>query len=127
MNYSFGRHPIGGNATVRFQGGTSLQASAAAWSVAGVIAISGTFTKMAHWSWRILVNYAAFPSMFYRNIMVTVAQNVYSRHHDAERWELEISKIFRATKITPGNMGSPYVPIDSWVYPAFDRLAAWVM
>jgi hypothetical protein len=24
----------------------------------------------------------------------------------------------------PANMGSPYVPIDSWVYPAFDRLAA---
>src|SRR5207248_6046045 len=24
----------------------------------------------------------------------------------------------------PANMGSPYVPLDSWVYPAFDRLAA---
>lgn len=24
----------------------------------------------------------------------------------------------------PENMGSPYVPLDSWVYPAFDRLAA---
>jgi len=25
---------------------------------------------------------------------------------------------------SPDNMGSPYVPIDSWVYPAFDRLIA---
>ena len=24
----------------------------------------------------------------------------------------------------PENMGSPYVPLDSWIYPAFDRLAA---
>ena len=24
----------------------------------------------------------------------------------------------------PENMGSPYIPLDSWVYPAFDRLAA---
>jgi hypothetical protein len=24
----------------------------------------------------------------------------------------------------PHNMGSPYVPLDSWIYPAFDRLMA---
>ena len=24
----------------------------------------------------------------------------------------------------PGNMGSAYVPVDSWIYPAFDRLVA---
>jgi hypothetical protein len=24
----------------------------------------------------------------------------------------------------PKNMGSPYVPLDSWIYPAFDRLAS---
>jgi len=24
----------------------------------------------------------------------------------------------------PNNMGSPYVPIESWIYPAFDRLIA---
>ena len=24
----------------------------------------------------------------------------------------------------PGNMGSLYVPLDSWIYPAFDRLIA---
>jgi hypothetical protein len=24
----------------------------------------------------------------------------------------------------PASMGSPYVPLDSWIYPAFDRLAA---
>ena len=30
----------------------------------------------------------------------------------------------RAEGRQPGNMGSPYVPLDSWVYPAFDRLIA---
>jgi hypothetical protein len=25
---------------------------------------------------------------------------------------------------SPNNMGSPYVPLDSWIYPAFDRLIA---
>ena len=24
--------------------------------------------------------------------------------------------------LTAANQGSPYVPIDSWIYPAFDRL-----
>src|SRR5579863_1692166 len=24
----------------------------------------------------------------------------------------------------PNNMGSPYVPMDTWIYPAFDRLIA---
>lgn len=25
----------------------------------------------------------------------------------------------------PENMGSPYIPLDSWIYPALERLAAW--
>lgn len=25
---------------------------------------------------------------------------------------------------SPNNMGSPYVPLDSWIYPAFERLIA---
>jgi Capsule assembly protein Wzi len=29
----------------------------------------------------------------------------------------------RDSKGTPGNLGSPYVPLDSWIYPAMDRLA----
>ena len=28
------------------------------------------------------------------------------------------------TQRNPGNMASTYVPLDSWVYPAIDRLAA---
>lgn len=37
----------------------------------------------------------------------------------------DISSETVETQSRPGDMGSPYVPLDSWIYPAFDRLAAW--
>jgi hypothetical protein len=57
-----------------------------------------------------------------------VAQNIYSRHHDPElgggEWQ-SLSQIFRGDgTYSPANQGSPYVPLDSWIYPALDRLAA---
>jgi len=57
-----------------------------------------------------------------------VAQQVYSRHHDPElgggEWR-SIGEFFRGEgSASPANQGSPYVPLDSWVYPAFDRLTA---
>jgi hypothetical protein len=57
-----------------------------------------------------------------------VAQNIYSRHHDSElgggEWR-SISQVFRGEgNSSPANQGSPYVPLDSWVYPALDRLTA---
>jgi len=56
-----------------------------------------------------------------------VAQNIYSRHHDpylgGGEWR-SISQIFRGDgNSSPANQGSPYVPLDSWIYPALDRLA----
>ncbi len=55
-----------------------------------------------------------------------VAQNIYSRHHDPNlgggEWR-SISQIFRGDgNSSPANQGSPYVPLDSWIYPALDRL-----
>jgi hypothetical protein len=55
-----------------------------------------------------------------------IAQNVYSRHHDpglgGGEWR-SISQIFRGDgNSSPANQGSPYVPLDSWIYPALDRL-----
>lgn len=35
-----------------------------------------------------------------------------------------LSKGMSEASSDPAYMGSPYVPMDSWVYPAFDRLAA---
>jgi hypothetical protein len=56
-----------------------------------------------------------------------VAQDIYSRHHDPElgggEWS-SIREIVRSHDQSPANQGSPYVPLDSWVYPALDRLMA---
>src|SRR5215469_8524966 len=55
-----------------------------------------------------------------------MGRQVYRAHHnndgDLKRW----GTFERASGDHPGSssLGSPYVPLDSWVYPAFDRLSA---
>src|SRR5258707_7718873 len=52
---------------------------------------------------------------------------VYRKHHDPRvgggDWET-YAESQESGEHSTANMGSPYVPLDSWVYPAFDRLAA---
>jgi hypothetical protein len=140
MKYSFGRErPNQGNGTGPFfQGGVSFPSehAAAAWSVAGVIAheYPGTLTKIMVYSLASLVDISRiraqqhFPSDVLIGTVIgnLVAQNVYSRHHDpglgGEAWR-SISQVFRGDgNPSPANQGSPYVPLDSWIYPALDRL-----
>jgi len=121
-------------------GGTSFPSehAAAAWSVAGVIAheYPGPFTKIMAYGLASLVSVSRlkahqhFPSDVVVGSVIgnLVAQDIYSRHHDFElgggEWR-SISQIFRRDGDTsPANHGSPYVPLDSWVYPALDRLMA---
>src|SRR5712692_6526689 len=121
-------------------GGTSFPSehAAAAWSVAGVVAheYPGPLMKIAAYGLASLVDYSRirgrqhFPSDVFVGSIVgnLVAQNVYNRHHDpelgGEAWN-SISQMFRSDgNLTASNMGSPYVPMDSWIYSAYDRLAA---
>jgi hypothetical protein len=121
-------------------GGTSFPSehAAAAWSVAGVIAheYPGPFTKIMAYGLASLVSVSRvkanqhFPSdvLFGSLIGNLVSQNVYHRHHDSGlgggEWR-SISQIFCGNgEPSPANQGSPYVPLDSWIYPALDRLAA---
>src|SRR6266446_3203585 len=121
-------------------GGTSFPSehAAAAWSVAGVIAheYPGPFTKIMAYGLASLVDISRlrahqhFPSDVVVGSVIgnLVAQNIYSRHHDLDlgggEWR-SISQIFHADgNSSPANQGSPYVALDSWIYPAFDRLAA---
>ena len=123
-----------------FQGGTSFPSehAAAAWSVAGVLAheYPGPLMKIAAYSLASLVDISRirgqqhFPSDVVVGSLIGnfIAQNIYSRHHDLDlggtAWR-SISRVARGDgKYTPANMGSPYVPLDSWVYPVFDRLIA---
>jgi hypothetical protein len=111
--------------------------AAAAWSVAGVIAheYPGPFTKIMAYGLASLVDISRirahqhFPSDVLVGSVIgnLVAQNIYSRHHDSElgggEWR-SISQFFRGDgNPSPANQGSPYVPLDSWIYPALDRLA----
>jgi hypothetical protein len=142
MKYPFGRQrPNEGNGNGQFfQGGVSFPSehAAAAWSVAGVIAheYPGPLTKIMAYGLASLVDISRvrarqhFPSDVVVGSVIgnLVAQNIYSRHHDpglgGEAWR-SISQIFHGDGThSPANQGSPYVPLDSWVYPAFDRLAA---
>src|SRR6266566_10041775 len=121
-------------------GGTSFPSehAAAAWSVAGVIAheYPGPFTKIMAYGLASLVSVSRvkahqhFPSDVVVGSVIgnLVAQNIYSRHHDSElgggEWR-SISQLFRSeANSSPANQGSPYIPLDSWIYPALDRLAA---
>jgi len=143
FKYSLRRErPFQGNGSGAFfhSGGTSFPSehAAAAWSVAGVIAheYPGPLTKIMAYGLASLVDISRVRSRqhFPSDVLVgsvignLVAQNIYSRHHDSElsggEWR-SIRQIFRGDgNRSPANRGSPYVPLDSWVNPALDRLVA---
>jgi Capsule assembly protein Wzi/PAP2 superfamily len=121
-----------------FSGGTSFPSehSAAAWAVAGVIAheYPGPIPKILAYGLAGFVDYARirarqhFPSdVFIGGLMgQMIAQDIYSRRHDPElgggEWR-PIRDFLRSGNLSPANHGSPYVPLDSWIYDALDRLA----
>src|SRR4029077_18140493 len=57
-----------------------------------------------------------------------VAQEIYTRHHDTElggaAWRSIGEIVRRDGGPSPSRSGTPFVPLDSWVYPMLDRLAA---
>ena len=143
LKYSLRRErPYQGDGSGPFfqSGGTSFPSehAAAAWSVAGVIAheYPGPLTKIMAYGLASLVDISRlrahqhFPSDVVVGSVIgnLVAQNIYTRHHNFDlgggEWR-SISQIFRGDGThSPSNQGSPYVPLDSWIYPALDRLAA---
>ena len=142
MKYSLRRErPYQGDGSGPFfSGGTSFPSehAAASWAVAGVLAheYPGAFPKFVFYSLASLVTYSRvkgrqhFPSDVFIGSIVgnLVAQSVYTRHHDpdlgGEAWS-SIRQIVRGDGYTsPSSMGSPYVPLDSWIYESLDRLSA---
>jgi Capsule assembly protein Wzi/PAP2 superfamily len=123
-----------------FHGGTSFPSEhgAAAWAVAGVIGheYPGPLPKLVAYGLASLVSFSRirgeqhFPSdvLIGGIIGSLVAQQIYTRHHDPELGGSDwpwIGELFREGRASPENRGSPYVPLDSWIYPALDRLAAF--
>jgi hypothetical protein len=142
LKYSFRRErPYQGDGSGAFfqPGGTSFPSEhvAAAWSVAAVLAheYPGVLTKLLAYGTASLVSYARiraqkhFPSDVVAGALIgqLSAYQTYSRHHDPElggdtweSWSSQARTLFEQP--TRRNMGSPYVPMDSWIYPAIERL-----
>ncbi len=142
MKYSLGRErPDQGTGSGRFfHGGTSFPSehAAAAWSIAGVIAheYPGVFPKLLAYGTAAAIDYSRihgrqhFPSdVVVGSVMgYLVARSIYSRRHEPEirgsSWEPPSEAMEGDRGRSPAFMSSPYVPLDSWIYPALERLAA---
>jgi membrane-associated phospholipid phosphatase len=124
-----------------FSGGTSFPSehAAVAWSIAGVIAheYPGTLPKLFAYG---MASAVSFSRVHERQHFVSdavigsaigflIAQSVFRRRHEVElgggAWESPHEFVSEPAMRTPSNMGSPYVPLDSWIYPAMERLAAF--
>jgi membrane-associated phospholipid phosphatase len=142
FKYIFGRsRPFTGNHRGQFfQGGTSFPSEHASisWAIASVIAheYPGPLTQLLVYGMAGGVTAARFVGQqhFATDLIVGSALGWYtgrqvfrSRSHysDAEiaRWGT-FSKGEEDSGREAKNMGSPYVPLDSWVYPAMERLIA---
>ncbi len=144
LKYTFGRQRpyIGDGRGLFFKGGDSFpsQHAAISWAIASVIAheYPGPMTQLLSYGLATGVSAARFAGQkhFATDILVGGALGWYtgrqvfrSRSHYAPA---EIAKYGTFTKGSDeddkvrdvSGMGSSYVPIDSWVYPAFDRLIA---
>jgi membrane-associated phospholipid phosphatase len=122
-----------------FSGGASFPSehAAAAWSIAGVIAheYPGKLPKLLAYGLATAVSVSRIRSRdhFPSDVVVgsgmgfVIGQYVYRKHHDAElggkEWRSP-QEWARDVGHEPGNLGSPNVPLDSWIYPVLDRLAA---
>jgi hypothetical protein len=122
-----------------FHGGSSFPSehSAAAWAIASIVAheYPGPLTKMFAYGLASAVTVSRVTSRehFPSDVLIGstlgwwIGRQVYRAHHDPDLGGSDwgpADAFSSNTARQPENMGSPYVPLDSWVYSAFDRLAA---
>jgi membrane-associated phospholipid phosphatase len=129
-----------GNGTF-FTGGYSFPSehSAIAWSVASVFAheYPGTLTQILAYGLASTVTITRvtakqhFPSDAFIGSVLGwyFGRQVYRAHHDPElggtAWGTFAAKEETGERVrNPKYMSSPYVPMDSWIYPALSRLIA---
>jgi len=143
FKYSLGRErPYQGNGGgAFFQGGTSFPSehAAAAWSIAGVFAheYPGTLPSLFAYGAASAISLSRVKARqhFPSDVLVggvlgyLISQNVYRHRHNPEiggaAWASPHELVSDDKVRTPSFMGSPYVPLDSWIYPALERLAAF--
>ena len=143
FKYMFGRERpfTGDNKGKFFQGGTSFPSehAAASWAIASVIAheYSGPITQFLAYGAASGISIARIVGHqhFATDVLVGSALGWYtgrqvfrthSRYSATEiaRWGTFTKGEPEDTAHQPANMASPFVPLDSWIYPAMERLIA---
>lgn len=142
LKYATGRQrPYQGTGSGQFRsGGSSFPSehSAVAWAIAGMFAheYPNPFLKFLSYGAATAVSVSRitakehFPSdvLIGSAIGYLTSSFVYSHHHNPDlpggAWELPAVRPESPSRWQSKDMGSPYVPLDSWVYPAIERLTA---
>jgi membrane-associated phospholipid phosphatase len=142
LKYAFGRErPNRGQGLGDFyDGGVSFPSdhSAVAWSIASVIAheYPGPLTQFAVYGLATAVSASRvvgkqhFPSDVVVGAAIgwLIGRQIYRAHHDPDLggggWDSLSGNDQGEEHRERKKMGSPSVPLDSWVYPAFEKLAA---
>ena len=143
LQYSFGRQrPSDGTGQGYFwHGGTSFPSdhSTAAWAVASVMAheYPSPLAKLFFYGLASAVSASRVTGKdhFPTDVIVGgaigwfIGQHVYRAHHDPDLGGSSWETFGEARDENGGrnlkNTGSPYVPLDSWIYPDIDRLIAF--
>lgn len=142
LKFATGRErPLQGNGMGRFwSSGTSFPSehAAATWAIAGIVAheYPGPLMKLLSYGMATTVSASRITAKqhFPSDVLVGAAlgyltsEYVYRKHHSYDlpgsTWESPGVSPELPWHWPPKYMGSPYVPLDSWVYPALERLAA---
>ena len=142
LKFATGRQrPNQGNGSGQFwSGGSSFPSehSAGAWAIAGIVAdeYPSPLMKFVSYGMATVVSVSRIGAKqhFPSDVLVGAAigyltsQYVYRQHHNPElrggTWQLPAIRPDRPSHWQSKYMGSPYVPLDSWIYPALERLTA---
>lgn len=142
FQYSLGRErPLTDHYRGNFwRGGDSFPSehAAAAWSIASVIAheYPSPFTQIMAYGLASAVTASRVTAKqhFQSDVLIGSAigwlsgELVYRRHHDPElggsTWETYAESRDEGPSRSSTSVGSPYVELDSWIYPAIERLSA---
>jgi membrane-associated phospholipid phosphatase len=122
-----------------FAGGSSFPSehAAASWAIAAVVAheYPGAFTKLVAYGLATAVTvtrvtgkeHFASDAIAGSAMGYFIARQIYRSHRDPEvsegAWSSTTERNPEDKMRNPQNMGSSYVPLDSWVYPLLERLA----
>jgi hypothetical protein len=135
------QRPFQGDGSGQFwHGGTSFPSehSAITWSIAGIVAHEYPSPLMKFLAYGAATAISAsritakqhFPSDVFVGMALgyLTSEYVYRQHHNPDlgggAWEQPEVRPTKPSDWQAKNMGSPYVPLDSWIYPALERLTA---